>query len=77
MRTKANTALKLNQKIQVPFFDADRFAQMLEKEGFLSSQSQTVIQALDDVVEERFVVKYSMDHLRLISIVVLIMYVTI
>lgn len=37
----------------MPFFDAERFARLLEKEGFSAAQARTVIQALDDVVDER------------------------
>jgi hypothetical protein len=37
----------------MPFFDAERFARLLEKEGFTAGQARTVIQALDDVVDER------------------------
>ncbi|ORY94175.1 hypothetical protein BCR43DRAFT_495997 [Syncephalastrum racemosum] len=35
-----------------PYFDADRFAQLLEREGFSASQAKAVINALDDVVDE-------------------------
>lgn len=37
----------------MPYFDAERFARLLEKEGFSTAQANTVIHALDDVVEER------------------------
>jgi hypothetical protein len=37
----------------MPFFDAERFARLLEMEGFTAGQARTVIQALDDVVDER------------------------
>lgn len=37
-----------------PYFDADRFAQLLEKEGFSAGQAKAVINALDDVVDERY-----------------------
>jgi hypothetical protein len=37
----------------MPYFDAERFARLLEKEGFSTTQANTVIHALDDVVEER------------------------
>ncbi|KAF7726647.1 hypothetical protein EC973_008520 [Apophysomyces ossiformis] len=36
----------------MPYFDADRFAKLLEKEGFSSKQARAVITALDDVVDE-------------------------
>jgi hypothetical protein len=38
----------------MPFFDAERFSRLLEKEGFSAAQARTVIQALDDVVDERY-----------------------
>lgn len=38
----------------MPFFDADRFARLLEREGFSSGQARAVINALDDVVDERY-----------------------
>jgi hypothetical protein len=50
LRTKATT-----KKVPMPFFDAERFARLLEKEGFSSAQAKTVIHALDDVVNERYV----------------------
>ncbi|CDH51982.1 duf1640-domain-containing protein [Lichtheimia corymbifera JMRC:FSU:9682] len=36
----------------MPFFDADRFARLLEREGFSSGQARAVINSLDDVVDE-------------------------
>ncbi|KAI8064351.1 hypothetical protein BC940DRAFT_242507 [Gongronella butleri] len=36
----------------MPYFDADRFAALLEREGFSGSQSKAVIIALNDVVDE-------------------------
>ncbi|KAI9322373.1 hypothetical protein BX666DRAFT_1894231 [Dichotomocladium elegans] len=36
----------------LPFFDADQFARLLEREGFSSRQARAVINALDDVVDE-------------------------
>ncbi|PHZ08730.1 DUF1640-domain-containing protein [Rhizopus microsporus ATCC 52813] len=36
----------------MPYFDAERFARLLEKEGFSAVQANTIIHALDDVVEE-------------------------
>lgn len=55
LRTRAVTPPinKPGQKLHMPFFDAERFARMLEKEGFSAAQAKTVIQALDDVVDER------------------------
>lgn len=38
----------------MPFFDADRFARLLEREGFSSGQARAVINSLDDVVDERY-----------------------
>lgn len=52
LRTRATP--KVGQRLQMPFFDAERFARMLEKEGFSSVQAKTVINALDDVVDERY-----------------------
>ncbi|KAI8360771.1 hypothetical protein BD560DRAFT_182936 [Blakeslea trispora] len=52
LRTKAVASLKLGPKTHVPFFDAERFARLLEGEGFSSTQAKTVIRALDDVVDE-------------------------
>ncbi|ORZ12833.1 hypothetical protein BCR42DRAFT_420058 [Absidia repens] len=39
-------------ELHMPYFDAERFAMLLEKEGFSASQSRAVINALDDVVDE-------------------------
>ncbi|ORX57028.1 DUF1640-domain-containing protein [Hesseltinella vesiculosa] len=36
----------------MPYFDASRFAALLEREGFSASQSKAVINALNDVVDE-------------------------
>lgn len=51
LRTRA--APTKGQRIYMPYFDAERFARMLEKEGFTAGQARTVIHALDDVVDER------------------------
>lgn len=51
LRTRASA--KPEHKINTPYFDAERFARLLEKEGFSPAQANTVIHALDDVVEER------------------------
>ncbi|KAI7902952.1 uncharacterized protein BX663DRAFT_531078 [Cokeromyces recurvatus] len=40
------------QRLNIPYFDAERFARLLEKEGFSNSQARTIIHALDDVVDE-------------------------
>lgn len=48
LRTRATPT----KKAPMPFFDAERFARLLEKEGFSAAQARTVIQALDDVVDE-------------------------
>lgn len=40
----------------MPFFDADRFARLLEREGFSSGQARAVINALDDVVDESTII---------------------
>ncbi|KAI8089975.1 uncharacterized protein BX664DRAFT_365726 [Halteromyces radiatus] len=36
----------------MPYFDSERFASLLEKEGFSASQAKAVINALNDVVDE-------------------------
>lgn len=54
LRTRASPATGTAKKIQIPFFDAERFARLLEKEGFSAAQARTVIHALDDVVDERY-----------------------
>lgn len=53
--TAEERARAQRQRIQnaIPYFDPERFAQLLEKEGFSARQSRAVIEALDDVVEER------------------------
>lgn len=53
LRTRASPATGVGRKIQIPFFDAERFARLLEREGFSAAQARTVIHALDDVVDER------------------------
>ncbi|KAI9271350.1 hypothetical protein BY458DRAFT_509748 [Sporodiniella umbellata] len=50
LRTRASA--KSENKVNTPYFDAERFARLLEKEGFSPAQANTVIHALDDVVEE-------------------------
>ncbi|KAL9537776.1 hypothetical protein MBANPS3_011475 [Mucor bainieri] len=52
LRTRASPATGVGRKIQIPFFDAERFARLLEREGFSAAQARTVIHALDDVVDE-------------------------
>ncbi|KAI8977552.1 hypothetical protein BDF20DRAFT_574133 [Mycotypha africana] len=57
LRTKINTSLPLSaqytsKKMPIPYFDADRFVALLQKEGFSHAQAKTVVLALDDVVEE-------------------------
>jgi hypothetical protein len=52
LRTRATAATVKSH--HMPFFDAERFARLLEKEGFSAAQARTVIQALDDVVDERY-----------------------
>ncbi|CEP15191.1 hypothetical protein [Parasitella parasitica] len=52
LRTRASTSTGATKKFQIPFFDAERFARLLEKEGFSATQAKAVIQALDDVVDE-------------------------
>ncbi|KAI8339950.1 hypothetical protein BC941DRAFT_419000 [Chlamydoabsidia padenii] len=47
--SKSNTP---SLELHMPYFDAERFATLLEKEGFSASQSRAVINALDDVVDE-------------------------
>lgn len=55
LRTRASLPTgTTTRKIQIPFFDAERFARLLEKEGFSEAQARTVIHALDDVVDERY-----------------------
>lgn len=56
LRTKSHHATKYDTpslELHMPYFDAERFAMLLEKEGFSASQSRAVINALDDVVDER------------------------
>ncbi|KAI7853005.1 hypothetical protein BDC45DRAFT_512036 [Circinella umbellata] len=36
----------------MPYFDAERFARLLEREGFSAGQARAVINSLDDVVDE-------------------------
>lgn len=62
LRTRASPATGVGRKIQIPFFDAERFARLLEKEGFSAAQARTVIHALDDVVDERYVVCHTTDN---------------
>lgn len=52
LRTKATINPKSQLKQHLPFFDAERFSRLLQKEGFSTSQANAVIQALDDVVNE-------------------------
>ncbi|CAO3689034.1 unnamed protein product [Rhizopus stolonifer] len=51
-RLRTRASVKPEHKINTPYFDAERFARLLEKEGFSPAQANTVIHALDDVVEE-------------------------
>lgn len=46
-------AQKSRIRAAMPVFDAERFAQLLEREGFSARQARAVISALDDVVDER------------------------
>lgn len=50
----------------MPFFDADRFARLLEREGFSSGQARAVINSLDDVVDERYLGDGKGKHLYVI-----------
>ncbi|KAI8985091.1 hypothetical protein BDB01DRAFT_96323 [Pilobolus umbonatus] len=43
---------KIERKADLPYFDDKKFTQLLEKEGFSNVQAKTIMQALDDVVEE-------------------------
>ncbi|KAI9485415.1 MAG: hypothetical protein EXX96DRAFT_545016 [Benjaminiella poitrasii] len=38
--------------MNMPYFDEERFARLLETEGFSNAQARTIILALDDVVDE-------------------------
>ncbi|CEI87613.1 hypothetical protein CU097_008678 [Rhizopus azygosporus] len=51
-RLRTRAASKPDPKLNMPYFDAERFARLLEKEGFSAVQANTIIHALDDVVEE-------------------------
>ncbi|CAO3695629.1 hypothetical protein G6F70_006843 [Rhizopus microsporus] len=51
-RLRTRAASKPDPKLNMPYFDAERFARLLEKEGFSAIQANTIIHALDDVVEE-------------------------
>jgi hypothetical protein len=55
LRTKSQTSKSNTPSLELhmPYFDAERFATLLEREGFSASQSRAVINALDDVVDER------------------------
>lgn len=68
LRTRATP--KAGQRIQMPFFDAERFARLLEKEGFSSVQAKTIINALDDVVDERYNGFFALHFNRLIHCIV-------
>ncbi|CAO3609801.1 unnamed protein product [Cunninghamella echinulata] len=41
-----------NQHFDLPYFDTQKFALLLEKEGFSATQAKTVINALNNVVDE-------------------------
>lgn len=68
LRTRATP--KIGQKLQIPYFDAERFARLLEKEGFSAVQAKTVINALDDVVDERYDWQFIYFYINLIFCVV-------
>ncbi|CAO3590526.1 unnamed protein product [Absidia cylindrospora] len=55
LRTKPHHSAKYDTpslELHMPYFDAEQFAMLLEKEGFSASQFRAVINALDDVVDE-------------------------
>ncbi|KAI8367552.1 uncharacterized protein BYT42DRAFT_617974 [Radiomyces spectabilis] len=52
-RTKVPSGASTHRiQAAMPFFDAEQFARLLEKEGFSSNQARAVINALNDVVDE-------------------------
>ena len=58
LQRSAESAQHQRIRQAMPYFDAERFARLLEREGFSAGQARAVINSLDDVVDERFIFRF-------------------